>query len=80
LIRRVPLVARGANRISTRDVYYALIEYSDGVPTAALQELCDNLALRAEMELVKLDRCLTGDVPAFNTRCREAGVDAIVPK
>jgi hypothetical protein len=32
------------------------------------------------MELVKLDRCLAGDVAAFNARCREAGVDAIVPK
>jgi photosystem II stability/assembly factor-like uncharacterized protein len=57
-----------------------LIEYSDGMPTTALRELCDNLALRAEMELVKLDRCLAGDVAAFNARCREAGVDAIVPK
>jgi photosystem II stability/assembly factor-like uncharacterized protein len=57
-----------------------LIEYSDGPPTAALRELCDNLTLRAEMELAKLDRCLAEDLPAFNTRCRDAGVAAIEAK
>jgi photosystem II stability/assembly factor-like uncharacterized protein len=57
-----------------------LVEYSDDAPTAALRELCDNLTLRAEMELAKLDRCLADDLPAFNARCREAGVDAIVPR
>ena len=57
-----------------------LIEYSDAAPTASLRELCDNLSLRAEMELAKLDRCLTEDVAAFNARCRDAGLGAIVPK
>jgi photosystem II stability/assembly factor-like uncharacterized protein len=54
-----------------------LIEYSDGPPTAALRDLCENLTLRAEMELAKLDRCLAEDVATFNARCREAGVAAI---
>jgi photosystem II stability/assembly factor-like uncharacterized protein len=57
-----------------------LIDYSDTLPTAALRELTDNLALRAEMELAKLDRCLAEDVAAFNARCREAGLAAIIPK
>ena len=57
-----------------------LIEYSDGAPTAALRELCENLALRAEMEIAKLQRCFTEDVAAFNARCRDAGVAAIVPR
>ena len=57
-----------------------LIEYSDAAPTASLRELCDNLSLRAEMELAKLDRCLTEDIAAFNARCRDAGLGAIVPK
>jgi photosystem II stability/assembly factor-like uncharacterized protein len=57
-----------------------LIEYSDGPPTAALRELCDNLTLRAEMELAKLTRCLAEDVATFNVRGRDAGVGAIVPR
>jgi hypothetical protein len=57
-----------------------LIDYSDAMPTAALRELTDSLALRAEMELAKLDRCLAEDVPAFNAVCREAGIAAIVSK
>jgi hypothetical protein len=57
-----------------------LIDYSDALPTAALRELTDNLALRTEMELAKLDRCLSEDVAAFNTRCREAGLAAIIPR
>ena len=57
-----------------------LIEYSDSAPTQALRELTDSLALRAGMELAKLDRCLAEDVPAFNALCRDAGVPAIVPK
>jgi photosystem II stability/assembly factor-like uncharacterized protein len=57
-----------------------LIEYSDSPPTAALRELTENLTLRAEMELAKLDRCLKEDAAAFNTACRGAGVEAIVPK
>jgi hypothetical protein len=57
-----------------------LMDYSDALPTAALRELTDNLALRAEMELTKLDRCLADDVAAFNTLCREAGLAAVVPK
>ena len=57
-----------------------LIEYSDAAPTLALRDLHENLALRAEMELAKLDRCLAEDVPAFNALCRDAGVAAIVPK
>jgi hypothetical protein len=57
-----------------------LIDYSDALPTAALRELTDNLALRAEMELAKLERCLTDDVAAFNTLCRDAGLAAVAPK
>jgi hypothetical protein len=57
-----------------------LIEYSDGAPTAPLRDLCENLTLRTEMELAKLDRCLQDDVAAFNARCRDAGVAAIIPK
>jgi hypothetical protein len=57
-----------------------LVEYSDGAPTASLRDLCDNLALRTEMELAKLDRCLQDDVAAFNARCRDAGVATIIPK
>jgi hypothetical protein len=57
-----------------------LIDYSDALPTSGLRELTENLVLRAEMELAKLDRCLTDDVAAFNTRCREAGLAAVVPK
>jgi photosystem II stability/assembly factor-like uncharacterized protein len=57
-----------------------LIDYSDALPTTALRELTDNLALRAEMELAKLDRCLAEDVAAFNARCREAGMAAIISK
>jgi photosystem II stability/assembly factor-like uncharacterized protein len=57
-----------------------LIEYSDGAPTASLRDLCDNLTLRTEMELVKLDRCLRDDVAAFNARCRDAGAAAIIPR
>jgi hypothetical protein len=57
-----------------------LIEYSDARPTEPLRELADNLALRAEMELAKLDRCLTEDVAAFNAACRDAGLGAIAAK
>jgi hypothetical protein len=57
-----------------------LVEYSDAAPTAVLRELAENLALRAEMELSALDRCLATDVPAFNALCRDAGIGAIVPK
>jgi photosystem II stability/assembly factor-like uncharacterized protein len=57
-----------------------LIEYSDAAPTVALRELHESLALRAEMELANLDRCLTEDVAAFNALCRDGGVAAIVPK
>jgi photosystem II stability/assembly factor-like uncharacterized protein len=57
-----------------------LIEYSDAAPTAALRELHESLALRAEMELAKLDQCLAEEVAAFNTLCREGGVSAIVAK
>jgi photosystem II stability/assembly factor-like uncharacterized protein len=56
-----------------------LIEYSDAAPTAALRDLTDNLTLRAEMELAKLERALADDVAAFNARCREAGLAAVVP-
>ena len=55
-----------------------LVEYSDSAPTQALRDLYESLALRAQMELVKLDRCLADDVAAFNALCREAGVDSIV--
>jgi hypothetical protein len=57
-----------------------LVEYSDGAPTTSLRDLCDNLTLRTEMELAKLDRCLAEDVAAFNARCRDAGVATIIPK
>jgi photosystem II stability/assembly factor-like uncharacterized protein len=57
-----------------------LVEHSDAAPTAALRELTESLALRAGMELAKLDRCLAEDVPAFNALCRDAGVGAVVPK
>jgi hypothetical protein len=57
-----------------------LVEYSDAAPTAVLRELAENLALRTEMELSALDRCLAADVPAFNALCRDAGIGAIVPK
>jgi hypothetical protein len=57
-----------------------LVEYSDSAPTQALRELIDSLALRAGMELAKLDRCLAEDVTAFNAICRDASVPAIVPK
>jgi photosystem II stability/assembly factor-like uncharacterized protein len=56
-----------------------LIEYSDAAPTVALRELCENVTLRADMELAKLDRSLAEDVPAFNALCREAGAGAIAP-
>ena len=69
------------SRLNTRlATVVTLVEYSDAAPTAALRDLCDNLALRTEMELAKLDRCLTDDVAAFNTACRDAGVAAVVPK
>jgi photosystem II stability/assembly factor-like uncharacterized protein len=58
----------------------ALVEYADHAPTAAQREVCDNLALRAEMELAKLERCLTDEVAAFNARCAQAGIGALVPK
>jgi photosystem II stability/assembly factor-like uncharacterized protein len=57
-----------------------LIDYSDAAPTVALRELSESLALRSEMELAKLDRCLAEDVAAFNALCRTEGVAAIVPK
>ena len=57
-----------------------LIDYSDAAPTAALRELTDNLVLRAEMLLGQLERALTDDVAAFNARCRDAGLAALVPK
>jgi len=57
-----------------------LIEYSDAAPTQALRDLYENVALAAEMELAKLDRCLAEDVSSFNALCRDAGVAAIVPK
>jgi len=48
--------------------------------TQALRELYENMALGAEMELAKLDRCLADDVPAFNALCRDAGLGAIALK
>jgi photosystem II stability/assembly factor-like uncharacterized protein len=57
-----------------------LIDYSDALPTASLREVTDNLVLRAEMELAKLDACLATDVAAFNAQCRDAGLAAVVPK
>ncbi len=69
------------SRLNTRiATTVSLIEYADALPTVALRELHESLALRAEMELAKLDRCLAEDVAAFNTLCRESGVAAIVPK
>jgi photosystem II stability/assembly factor-like uncharacterized protein len=58
----------------------ALIEYSDAVPTRALRELHDSLAERIEVELGRLERCLTGDVTAFNALCFDEGAAAIVPR
>jgi photosystem II stability/assembly factor-like uncharacterized protein len=66
--------ARLNTRIAT---VVTLIEYSDAVPTQALRDLHESLALRAGMVLAKLERCLTEDLAAFNALCREAGVDAI---
>jgi hypothetical protein len=57
-----------------------LIEYSDAMPTAALREVADNLALRAEMELSKLDRCLANDLAAFNALCQGAGLAVVAPR
>jgi photosystem II stability/assembly factor-like uncharacterized protein len=57
-----------------------LIEETDAAPTRSLRELTESLALRTGMELAKLDRCLAEDVAAFNARCRDAGVGAIVAK
>ena len=57
-----------------------LIEYADAAPTMALRELHESLALRSEMELGKLDRCMAEDVAHFNTLCRETGVAAVVPR
>ena len=57
-----------------------LVEYSDSAPTQALRDLIDSLALRAGMELAKLDQCLAEDVAAFNAICRDAGIPAVVPK
>ncbi len=56
-----------------------LIEYADAAPPRQLSELTDNLVLRAEMELAKLDRCLAEDIVAFNALCRGADVAAVVP-
>ena len=58
----------------------ALIGYSDAAPTIALRELCENLALRTEMVLARLDRCLADDVAAFNALCEQGGVVALLPK
>ena len=57
-----------------------LLDYADAPPSAALRDLYDNLALRAEMELAKLDHCLATDVPTFNALCKDAGVAAIIAK
>jgi hypothetical protein len=57
-----------------------LLDYADAPPPAALRDLYDNLALRTEMELTKLDHCLTHDVAAFNTLCHDSGVAAIIAK
>ncbi|MGH7322200.1 MAG: WD40/YVTN/BNR-like repeat-containing protein [Candidatus Rokuibacteriota bacterium] len=57
-----------------------LIESSDSVPTEQLRALYESLGVRIDVELARLDRCLAEDVKAFNTLCRESGVDAIVPK
>ncbi len=56
-----------------------LVDYSDAAPTRALRELYESLALRAQMELAELDRCLADDVAAFNALCRDGGLAAIVP-
>jgi hypothetical protein len=55
----------------------SLIEYSDAAPTVSWREVFDNLSLRTEMELAKLDRALAEDLPAFNAACRAANVDVI---
>jgi hypothetical protein len=55
-----------------------LLDSADAPPSTPLRDLYDNLALRATMELSKLDHCLTTDVPAFNTLCRETEVAAII--
>ena len=69
------------SRLNTRlATVVTLVEYSDAPPTAALRDLTDNLALRTEMELAKLERILASDVAAFNAACRDAGLGAIVPK
>ena len=57
-----------------------LIEYSDTPPTAALRDLADNLALRAQMELAKLDRCLADDLAAFNGLCQSANLTVVAPR
>ncbi len=57
-----------------------LIESSDSPPTEQLRALYESLSLRIDVALARLDRCLYEDVKAFNTLCRESGVDAIVPK
>jgi hypothetical protein len=57
-----------------------LLDSADAPPSTPLRDLYDNLALRATMELSKLDHCLTTDVPAFNTLCRETEVAAIIAK
>jgi hypothetical protein len=65
-------------RLNTRlAALVPLIEYSDALPAAPLRELTDNLALRVEMELAKLDRCLGDDLAALNARCRDAGLAVI---
>ena len=57
-----------------------LIEYSDAAPTRALRDLTDDLGRRAEAELAKLERLLAEDVARFNGLCRDAGVDAVIPR
>ena len=57
-----------------------LIEYSDAAPTRALRELYESLAQRIEVELAKLDRCLTADVAAFNGLFFDEGAAAISAK
>ncbi|HYE90506.1 MAG TPA: hypothetical protein VEA38_05775, partial [Terriglobales bacterium] len=69
------------SRLNTRlATVVTLVEYSDAPPTAALRDLTDNLALRTEMELAKLEQIVASDVAAFNAACRDAGLGAIVPK
>jgi hypothetical protein len=58
----------------------SLLDYADSLPSAGLRDLYDNLALRADMELAKLDHCLAADVTAFNTLCKDTGVAAIIAK